>query len=263
VQLQRITCSITNFIEREVKKRKRQGVVAGMSGGLDSSVVVSLAVKALGNHGVFGLILPDSKITPKSDILDAVRLAENLKIEYRVIEIETMKRATLRKLPKNRLAEGNLSSRFRMCILYYFAGIMDRLVIGTSDKSELMLGYYTKHGDGAADIFPIADLYKTEIKLLAGHLEIPSTIIEKKSSPRLWKGQTAETEIGLNYEVIDKILQHFDRDTINKSGISKRNINIIRRLVAANKHKQDISPICKLDGNESFSNSQLRGRKGR
>jgi NAD+ synthase len=247
VQLQQIACTIANFIEIEVKKRKRQGVVAGMSGGLDSSVAVSLAVKALGNHSVLGLILPDSKISPKSDILDAMRLAESLKIEYKVIEMGTMKRAALRSLPKNRLAEGNLTSRLRMCMLYYFAGIMDRLVIGTSDKSELMLGYYTKYGDGAADIFPIADLYKTEIKQLARHLGIPSTIIGKKSSPRLWKGQTAQAEIGLDYEVIDKILKHFDRSTINKSGIAKRNINKIRRIMAVNKHKKDVSPICKLD----------------
>ena len=144
---------ITNFIIDEVNKRNSEGLVIGLSGGLDSSVAASLAVKALGSKSVFALVLPEQYITPKHDILDAQQMARNLKIKYKIIEIGTTKRMLLTKVPKNKLAQGNFSSRLRMCLIYYYAGIMHRLVLGTSDKSELKLGYYTKYGDGAADIF--------------------------------------------------------------------------------------------------------------
>jgi NAD+ synthase len=127
---------------------------------------------------------------------------------------------------------------------------MHRLVLGTSDKSEIKLGYYTKNGDGAADIFPIADLYKTEVRQLAGYLRLPVSIIEKKSSPRLWRGQTAEDEIGLNYEQIDEILRKLDANSLkkpkSKSNPSTKNIQRIMDLIDRNKHKLEPAPICKL-----------------
>jgi NAD+ synthase len=143
-----------------------------------------------------------------------------------------------------------------MCLIYYYAGIMHRLVLGTSDKSELMLGYYTKHGDGAADIFPIADLYKTEVRELAKYLQIPSAVLEKKSSPRLWKGQTAEDEIGLYYEEIDEILRKLDTDTLKKSKFNSKNIQRVVDLLQNNKHKRELSPICKFS-NYNFASKHI------
>jgi NAD+ synthase len=237
-----------NFIAKEVEKRESDGVIVGLSGGLDSSIAASLAVRALGANCVLALILPDSPITPKHDICDAQQLAKNLKIKYKVIEIGMVKRRLLTAMPKNKLAQGNFTSRLRMCIIYYYAGIMHRLVLGTSDKSEIKLGYYTKNGDGAADIFPIADLYKTEVRQLATYLQLPISIIEKKSSPRLWRGQTAEDEIGLNYEQIDDILMKLETNTLKKSKLKSRtkNIQMILNLIDRNKHKFEPAPICKL-----------------
>src|ERR671918_1518595 len=123
VKLQKVSDTIIDFIGNEVKKRNAYGIVIGLSGGLDSSVSATLAVRALGPLGVFGLILPDSKITPKNDIDDATELAKNLKIKYRIIEIGSTKDQLLKCLPKNKVAQGNLASRLRMSILYYYAAI--------------------------------------------------------------------------------------------------------------------------------------------
>jgi NAD+ synthase len=247
---------ITNFIINEVTKRSSEGVVVGLSGGLDSSVAASLAVKALGAKCVFALVLPEQDISPKHDVLDAQQMAKSLGIKYRIIEIGTSKRMLLSKVPKNKLAQGNFSSRLRMCLIYYYSGIMHRLVLGTSDKSELKLGYYTKYGDGAADIFPIADLYKTEVRELARYLQIPSAVLEKKSSPRLWKSQTAEGEIGLYYEEIDEILRNLDTNHLKKSKINPKKIQMILDRVQKNKHKQEMSPICKF-GNDNFDSNSI------
>ena len=211
--------TISSFIKREIKKRESQGVVIGMSGGIDSSLTTVLAVKALGKQQVFGLILPDSSVTPKTDTKNAIDLAKSLRIKYKVIELNKIKKQIVNGLPKNKMARANLLVRLRMLLLYYYATVMNRLVLGTGDKSEMMLGYFTKYGDGGADLFPIADLYKTEVRSLAQYLGIPAKIIDKKSSARLWKGQTAEEEIGMKYEEIDKILLHIEHNNIN--GFSK------------------------------------------
>jgi NAD+ synthase len=237
---------VTDFIAKETQKRNSEGVIVGLSGGLDSSVAATLAVKALGPRHVFALILPDSNITPKSDIYDAQHIAKCLRVKYRTIEIGAMKKSLIGKLPRNKLAQGNFASRLRMGILYYYAAVMHRLVLGTTDKSELRLGYYTKHGDGAADIFPIADLYKTDVRELARHLQIPSMILEKKSSPRLWRAQTAEGEIGLSYEEIDHILRRLDANISYNSKWNPKYLQRIQDLVKNNKHKQEMPPICKL-----------------
>jgi NAD+ synthase len=248
VEPQKVIRIVTDFIAKETQKRNSKGVIVGLSGGLDSSVAATLAVQALGPRHVFALILPDSNITPKSDIYDAQHIAKCLRIRYRTIEIGTMKKSLIEKLPRNKLAGGNFASRLRMGILYYYATVMHRLVLGTADKSELRLGYYTKHGDGAADIFPMADLYKTEVRELAKHLQIPSAISEKKSSPRLWRAQTAEDEIGLSYEEIDHILRRLDDTNISyKSELNPKYLERIKALVENNKHKQETPPICKIN----------------
>ncbi len=243
--------TIVNFIKLEVQKRKSQGIVVGLSGGVDSSLVGLLAVKALGSKRVFALMLPDSSVTPRADTADAIKLAKSLKIKYKVIDLKKIKKELVRKLPKNKMAVANLLVRLRMSVLYYYATLKHSLVLGTGDKSEIMLGYYTKYGDGGVDLFPIGDLYKSEVRTLAQYLEIPIKIINKTSSARLWKGQTAEKELGINYEEIDKILQLLEHkkskpNLLSTTDISKTKILKIKLLIDKNQHKQDMPIVCKL-----------------
>jgi NAD+ synthase len=263
VQLQVVSEFITDFIINEVKERNSEGVVIGLSGGLDSSVTACLAVKALGRRNVFGLILPDSKnITPKADIDDAIQLAKFIGIKYKIIRISKIKKELLKQFPRNKLAQGNLAVRLRMSILYYYAAILRRLVIGTSDKSELKLGYYTKYGDNAVDLLPIAGLYKTEVRKLGKFLAIPPSILQKKSSARLWKGHTAESEIGMPYEEVDEILKYLDTNTLNnynkKGAIDKLGFNTqkakrIVQFIEKNRHKKDTPPICEIPNDKLIS----------
>jgi NAD+ synthase len=166
--------SITQFIKSEIKARDSEGALVGMSGGVDSLVVTLLAVKALSAERVFGLILPDLSVTPKKDTEDQEEFAKKLGIKYKVIELGKIKNQFLRRLPKSKIANANFLVRLRMSILYYYAALMNRFVLGTGDKSELRLGYFTKYGDAAVDLMPIGDLYKTEVR--QGSLKIKSIV---------------------------------------------------------------------------------------
>jgi NAD+ synthase len=206
LDFKRVARRIERFIRRRVSEAGASGVVLGLSGGLDSSTAAYLAVRALGRGSVLGLLLPDSSVTPPADVEDARAVANALGIETIYIDIASVHGAYMDYLKPHRLAEGNLRARIRMCILYYYANLLNRLVLGTGDRSEVLIGYFTKYGDGGVDIQPLAGLYKTQVRALAAYLGVPERIVAKRSSPRLWAGQMAEDELGLAYEDIDKIL---------------------------------------------------------
>jgi NAD+ synthase len=242
---------IIEFIRNEVTTANSQGVVLGLSGGIDSSVALYLATKALGNNKVLGLILPDKKVSQQSDIDDAIELSQKVGINYHIIDITEIKQKYMDILPLEKISIGNLIARIRMNLIYYYANVEHKLVLGTSDKSELMIGYFTKFGDGAADILPLADIYKTEVRELAKYLNLPKKILQKKSSPSLWRDQTAEDEIGMEYEKIDTILKNLadnisenaNKDLLKK-GIDKNDILFVKHLLSKNKHKITLPKIC-------------------
>ncbi len=243
IPLERISDTITSFIKDHVNFKT---AIVGLSGGVDSSTVLALLVKALGNKNVFGLIMPDSTTTPSQDIRDAVDLASSLGVRWRMIYIDGMFRAFMEGLSTyDRVAAGNLRARIRMALLYYHANTMNGIVIGTGDKSEILLGYFTKYGDGGVDILPIGDVYKTEVRELATYLGVPHTIVAKKSSPRLWAGQEAESELGFTYEVADIVLYRVvekgeDPDVLRSQYGNV--VDLILKRVEENRHKRELPP---------------------
>jgi NAD+ synthase len=207
IDLKAVTETIVEFIRTYTENSKRKNLVIGLSGGLDSAVVAKLAKLALGKENIYALFLPELS-TPLEDFGHANLISNDLDIHYETIDISPLVHS-LRKVCKHELDEialGNIKARFRMLLLYEQANIKNSLVCGTSNKTELLTGYFTKYGDGGSDILPIGDLYKSQVYRLAEHLNLPEVIIKKAPTAGLWKGQTDEEELGLSYEKLDKIL---------------------------------------------------------
>jgi NAD+ synthase len=240
----KVSHKITGFISEQIKLRKKNGIVLGLSGGLDSSVCLVLATKAIKKDKIMALIMPERGVTPKMDTDNARYLANELKVDYNEIHFESAKTNLLNHLPRNKLSAGNISARLRMTLLYHYAGINDLLVLGTSDRSELMIGYFTKFGDGGADLLPIGGLYKSQVKLLGKELGLPNRIIEQPSSPRLWKGHLAEKQLGLSYSEIDIILQHYLNNNLGSCNQSKKKIKLVVDMIRKSQHKREPIPIC-------------------
>jgi NAD+ synthase len=237
----KIQSDIESFLLQHVTKS--QGFVFGLSGGIDSAVIAQICAGSFKDR-TLALIMPDSKISPKVETEDALHLVDSLGLDYKLIDISMIHSQFANILEPDELALGNLRARIRTSILYYYANLKNRLVVGSSDKSEYLIGYFTKYGDGSADLFPIISLYKTQVKELAKFLGIKQSIISKKSSPYLWKGHLAEDEIGVTYEEIDQILycmvdKKMSADsTAVATGIKNDKIEKIHQLYKKSEHKR-------------------------
>lgn len=239
--------NVCEFIKETVQNANSTGVVLGLSGGIDSAVVAYLAVKALGASNVRGYILP-TKTTSKQDLEDAKLVQEKLSIEGKTICIDELHESILKQMyeekqPENNfsLASSNIKPRLRMTILYYFATIYNSLVIGTGNKTELNVGYFTKHGDGGVDLLPIGDLYKEEVIKVAKALDVPEQIIEKPPTAGLLPDQTDEKELGMTYHTLDRLLYLYLDENNSPEEISEKlglDIPEVERIIRLNKHSQ-------------------------
>lgn len=247
--------AISDSIVRMVELSNSSGAVIALSGGIDSALVATLASRVV---DVRALLLPDSASTMPEDMQDAEALAKDLGIDYEVLEIGDIVKLIYDRRPgvgpeKCRLAYANVKPRVRMIMNYFTANLDGRIVLGTGNKTELLMGYFTKFGDGGVDILPIADLYKTRVRQMARHVGVSEAIIKKPPSAGLWAGQTDEAEMGATYEEIDSVLYAvFDLgmslDEVEKAtGASDATIKMVMERVKNSEHKRSMPPIVNLE----------------
>ena len=243
---------IEKFLSEKLRKTGAKGYVLGLSGGIDSAVVLRLCARAVGKKNVLALLMPE-KNSPKEDLLDSIEICKREGVEYKVVDItgpvEAYRKAIQGKIDRKSLA--NIKARCRMIVLYHYANTDRRLVVGTSNKSELLVGYFTKFGDGAADLEPIGDLYKTEVRQLAKDIRIPDKIIKKAPSAGLWKGQTDEGEMGITYERLDAILFGIElgiaeREIAERAETTIKEVARVAKTVRLTSHKRKVQPAPKL-----------------
>ena len=243
-----IAIRIQKRLKQKIEETNSEGVIFGLSGGIDSAVIAYLCNNSV-KEKTLALIMPDSKISPESETSDAIKIIDELGLDYKLLDINSVHKEFSRILEPEDKALGNLRARIRMNVLYYYANLKNLTVLGSSDRSEYNIGYFTKFGDGAADLLPIVSLYKTQVREIARHLKIGEGIIAKKSSPHLWPNHEAEHEIGVEYEEIDIILYCIlelklpIEEVINISQISEEKVQKIYQLYKKSKHKRITAEI--------------------
>ncbi len=239
---------ITRFLSTYRERAQAKIFVVGMSGGLDSSVTASLCALAIGGANVVGASMPERETRNEANIQDAKEVARKYRIHFKLVDISPIIEAASKCIPKLEAKRGdvpyaNLKARARALVLYYYANKGNGLVVGTGDKSEIMLGYFTKFGDGASDIQPIADMYKTSVRDLARHLGLPRRVYSKPPSPELWPGQTAKKELRLDYASLDRILWGLERwmeveDIATDIGLPVSTVKRVRDRWIGSEHKR-------------------------
>ena len=233
---------LISWIKDKVSSAGCKGVVLGMSGGLDSSVLAVLCRRAF-PQSMLGVLMPCYSCQEDTEHAQAV--AAEFSIPTQTVVLDSVFNTLLKALPSNevdhnvsRRAEANLKARLRMLTLYYFANRLGYMVAGSSNRSELSVGYFTKYGDGGADILPLGNLVKAQVKELAGFLGIPQQIIDKPPSAGLWEGQTDEGELGLSYEELDRYLL---------AGEAPSELKVkIESMIAVTRHKRQLPPAAKF-----------------
>ena len=242
---------LVGFVRNEVRKVGFERVVLGLSGGVDSSLVATLAAEALGANNVLALIMPYKTSDPKSKA-DALQVAQELDIHHLEIDISPQIDTYFERFPDaDQKRRGNKMARERMSVLYDQSWAWRALVIGTSNKTELLLGYGTIYGDMASAINPIGDLYKTQVWQLADALGVPTAIVQKAPSADLWAGQSDETELGFQYRMIDQLLyylieQRYSVEELKRLGFDEPFIEDIVRRIRENQYKRRLPVIAKL-----------------
>ena len=247
---------ITRFIKEYVEKAGSSGIILGLSGGVDSNTIAALSSLSIGGDRVLGLLIPEQETFIQKDISDAMSVAEKFGLKTQVCDITPILESFYRVIPifdnSDKLCKGNIKARTRMIILYYYANKLNRIVCGSSDKSETMMGYFTKWGDVAADISPIMDLYKTQVRRLAEHLGVPTELATKPSTPALWPNQFAETELGIKYETLDLILyglEHFmdTQEIAEQLNVDVAVVDKVKKRWLSAEHKRRVLLAPKLE----------------
>src|SRR2546425_7415197 len=242
---------LVRFIQNEVQKVGFERVVLGLSGGVDSSLVATLASQALGPENVLAVIMPYKTSDPKSQS-DALQVVQQLGIDQLEVDITTQIDAYFERFPDaDQKRRGNKMARERMTILYDQSLVFRALVIGTSNKTELLLGYGTIYGDMASALNPVGDLYKTQVWQLADALGVPTAIVQKAPSADLWAGQTDEVEVGFQYREVDRLLYYlierrYSVAGLEREGFGRAFIDVVMGKVRDSQYKRRLPVIAKL-----------------
>jgi NAD+ synthase len=242
---------LSGFIKSEITRVGMSRAVIGLSGGIDSALSCALAVEALGAENVLAVRMP-YKASSKDSLNDAQLLIDQLGIPNKTIEITDMVEPLFKLDPQiSKMRMGNIMARERMIVLYDQSEVFKGLVVGTSNKTEILLGYSTMYGDSASAMNPIGDLYKTQIRQLSRALNIPVSIIDKAPSADLWEGQTDEGELGFTYEEVDKLLyllvdQRYSPQEAIDEGFSEKFVNAVTTRIRRNQFKRMLPPIAKV-----------------
>jgi NAD+ synthase len=241
--MEQTATQISTWLREKVLAAGAKGLVVGLSGGVDSACTAALAKRAMGDE-VLGVLMPCGSSPEDAEYAHLV--AQALAIRTVTVELGPVYDAFLRVLPPaNSLAAANIKPRLRMVVLYYLAAANRYLVAGTGNKSESMVGYFTKYGDGGVDLEPLGELYKWQVFELARALGIPQSIIERTPSAGLWAGQTDEGEMGITYEVLDATLAMIETEQAEDADpvVLER----VKQMIASSEHKRSMPPVCPVD----------------
>ena len=242
---------LTNFIKSEIERAGFSKAVVGLSGGIDSALSCVLAAEALGPENVLALRMPYKTSSPES-LEHAQMIIEQFKVQSETIEITDMVDPLFARDPNmSKMRKGNIMARARMIVLYDQSEDFNGLVVGTSNKTEILLGYSTLWGDSASALNPIGDLYKAQVRQLARALDVPAAIVDKPPSADLWSGQTDESELGFSYDNVDKLFyllvdQRYSPEECLEAGFERIFVEKIVARVRNNQFKRMLPPIAKI-----------------
>ena len=263
---------LTGFIRDSITKAGMSRAVIGLSGGIDSALSAYLCVRALGAENVLALRMP-YRLSSAESLEDAELVVEDLSVPHLTVPITEMVDPLIHRFPEiSNLRSGNIMARARMIVLYDQSMAWGGLVMGTSNKTEFLLGYSTIYGDSGVALHPIADLYKYQVRQLARHLGVPRVILDKPPSADLWVGQTDEDELGFTYDAADQVLfllvdERYTVDEVAAEGFDRDFVERIWERVKANHYKRTMPNIAKVSkrsiGHDFLYLRDYTGRAGR